>query len=213
MSHDIVRTLSVGQAVEIQDACRRQNITLTELKMLTSGDNLRRSIAALNAAAPFKRSSLLSLKQTVGVSGADSFVAADHFKVDTSEKAKVKIAYLSTNFTTHFMSKREENVPAGELKVHTLLRSSVDRPIIDELGASYKTYLADLWALLEKQPIGEEGSLLADGWYNIFYLEDIDGHLWAVYAFWLAHDGGWHVFTYFVVIPDTWDAGNQVVSR
>jgi hypothetical protein len=48
MSNDTVRTLSVGQGVEIQDACRRQGVTLAELKMLTSGDNLRRSIDFLN---------------------------------------------------------------------------------------------------------------------------------------------------------------------
>lgn len=48
MSNDTVRTLSCGQGVEIQDACRRQNVTLAELKLLTSGNNLRRSIDFLN---------------------------------------------------------------------------------------------------------------------------------------------------------------------
>ena len=186
MSHDIGRTLS----------------------------NLRRSIAALTrAAAPSKKMSLLSLKQTVGVSGAEAFVVADHFKVDTSEKAKVKIAYLSTNFTTHFMSKREDNVPAGELNIHTLLESSVDTPIIDELGARYKTYFADLWALLEKQPNGEGGSLRVNRRHNILYIEGPDGKFWKVLAYWDASDGGWCVYGHSFEKQFLWGAGSVVVSR
>ncbi len=52
MKNDTVRELSVGQALEIQDACRRQEVSLSEIKMLTSGNNLRRSIDWLNGIVP-----------------------------------------------------------------------------------------------------------------------------------------------------------------
>ena len=97
------------------------------------------------------------------------------------------------------------------MKVHTLLKSSVDVPIITELGAGHKTYLADLWALLEKQPNGEQGTLLVNGRPNVFNAEGVDGTLWAVYAFW--DDDGWRVGADAIDSPIRWVAGDEIVSR
>jgi hypothetical protein len=42
-------------------------------------------------------------------------VTKEYFKVDTSEKAKVKIALLLADFSTHFLPKVEEGSLPGEL--------------------------------------------------------------------------------------------------
>lgn len=214
MSHDIVRTLSVGQAVEIQDACRRQEVTLAELKLLTSGTNLRRSINWLNGtAAPAEKLKLLESVATVPVTATTRFVAADRFVADTSKKAKVKIAFAWDNFKNNFVPKVETDIQAGELKIHKLLRDSLDKPIIAELGANHETYLADLWAMLLEQPNGEKGKLLVNGRANIFYIRDVEGVLWAVSVGWGPAYGGWVLCPDSVSFPAPWDADDQVVSR
>ena len=127
----------------------------------------------------------------------------------------MKIAFLWDNFSKHFLPKTEEGVLAGEIKVHKLLQSSLDAPIMTELGdpTSYSTTLADMWAMLEKQPNGEEGALLVNGYANIFYIHDIEGNLWAVCALWYADGGGWNVEADSVEDPGRWDDGGQVLSR
>ncbi len=167
---------------------------------------------SLGANGKKSASNLLDFVATVVVSGAGRFVAADHFKVDTSRKAAVKIAFVWDNFRDNF-AKVEENVPAGELKLHTLRKASVDGPIIKELGEAHETYLADLWTMLEKQPNGEKGNLLTNGYANIFYVRDKNGALWAVFAHWHSDDGGWSLFANSVTNPNEWNAGNQVASR
>ncbi len=166
-------------------------------------------------AKPANPKKLLDLVTSLSVSAREKFVAKEHFKVDTGRKAKVKIAFLWDNFSKHFLPKTEEGVLAGEIKVHKLLQSSLDAPIMTELGdpTVYSTTLADMWAMLEKQANGEEGALLVNGYANIFYIHDTEGNLWAVYAYWGAGDGGWGVEARSVDYPDRWSAVNQVLSR
>lgn len=167
-------------------------------------------------AKPADPKKLLELVTTAPVAACEKFVAKEHFKVDISRKAKVKIAFLWDNFQKHFLPKIEDGMLAGELKVHKLLRSSLDAPIMTELGEPkvYSTVLADLWALLEKQPNGEEkGVLLVNGYANIFYIHDVDGTLWAVNAPWFSGHGGWNVGALSVGDPSGWDGGVRVVSR
>lgn len=172
---------------------------------------LRDEVTVTKPAKP----SLLQLVTTAPVTACEKFVAKEHYKVDTSRKAKVKIAFLWENFSKHFLPKTEEGVLAGELKVHKLLQSSLDAPIMTELGdpASYSTTLADLWALLEKQPNGEEGVLLVNGYANIFYIHDTEGNLWAVRARWRSGGDGWRVGADSVEGPRRWNGGDQVLSR
>ena len=166
-------------------------------------------------AKPADPKKLLELMTTIPVAACEKFVAQEHFKVDTGRKAKVKIAFLWDNFSTHFLPKTEEGVLAGELKVYKLLRSSLDAPIMTELGEpqSYSTTLADLWVLLQKQPNGEEGALLVNGYANIFYIHDTEGTLWAVRAIWNSVSGGWGLDARSVERPGGWLGGRQVVSR
>jgi hypothetical protein len=184
------------------------------VKMLGGHDGALRLLRGELKVVPTEPKKLLELVMAVSVPAVERFVAEDHFKVDTGRKAKVKIAALWDNFTACLLPKVEEGVLAGELKVYKLLQSSLDAPIMTELGdlRSFATTLADLWAMLEKQPNGEQGPLLTNSWANIFYIHDKDGKLWAVVAVWDA-GSGWNVEAYSVEEPDRWDDGVQVLSR
>jgi hypothetical protein len=140
------------------------------------------------------------------------FIAAEKFREGETTDS-VKIVWLGDNFKTNFLGKIEEGVKAAELKIHKIGQDSLDAPIITELGDAAETLLADLWELLKRQPKGEEGALLANGWANIAYIRDVNGELWAVYARWFAAYGGWHVGARSVADPDRWSTGRQVVSR
>ena len=140
------------------------------------------------------------------------FVAAENFR-EGETTDEVKIAWIGDNFKTNFLGKIEEGVTAEELKIHKLDQDSLDAPIIAELGDAAETLLADLWELLKKQPKGEGGKLLVNGYANIAYIRDMNGVLWAVNARWHAVHGGWRVEAYSVSYPDGWRAAHQVVSR
>ena len=116
-------------------------------------------------AEPKPTPSLLELVSTVAVSATSGqFVAKEKFVLDTYHKAKVKISYLGDNFTTWFMSgkgKTEDPISETTLRYHKLRLSSVDGPIITELGGEAKaeTTLSEMFSLMEKQKKGEDGVL------------------------------------------------------
>ena len=162
---------------------------------------------------------LLKLVGTVSVPAIESFKAADYFKVDTSAKAPVKIAWLGENFKKHFLGKVENASEAADLNVHKLLTAARDLPeddepgIIPELGGRHETMLGQLYSLLQKQGKGQAGTLLVNGRANIAYIRDEEGIFWAVNALWGACVDGWHVEACSVEDPNGWNGGNQVVSR
>jgi len=141
------------------------------------------------------------------------FVAEDNFKVDTSQKAKVKISYLGDNFKAWFLGKMEEPFLGGIIYGRKLKKNSVDGPILAELGSGdgAETTLTELYAAMAAQPNGESGGLLTNSWANVFYIKDVNGTLRAVDVYWL--DGGWYVVASSVENPVRWFAGTQVFSR
>ncbi len=163
-------------------------------------------------------SELLSLVGTVKVAGSGKFYASDHF---TTNIKAVKLAWIGDNFKQHFLNKVEEPQGEVELRVSQLKKASLDKPILQELGLpacpargqgdKAETTLANIWQLLTKQPNGESGTLLTNGYANIFYVRDAKGVLWAVGAYW--YSGGWRVDAYSVESPDEWHGGDQVFSR
>ena len=168
-------------------------------------------------AEPKSTPSILELVSTVAVSATSGqFVAKENFVRDTGRKAKVKISYLGDNFTTWFMSgkgKTEDPISETTLRYHKLRQSSVDGPIITELGGEAKaeTTLSEMFSLMEKQKNGEDGVLLNNGYANIFYINDFAGMLRAVVVGWGA--GGWRVGVSSVEDPGRWGDGNHVFSR
>ena len=166
---------------------------------------------------PKTKPSILELVSTVGVSATTSkFVAKDRFVVNTKRNAPVKISAVWDNFTSWFLSgdgKTEDPESEQTLRYHKLRKSSVDGPIITELGGEEKseTTLTEMFSLMEKQKNGEDGVLLNNGYANIFYVRDLTGVLRAVSVDW--DDGGWNVSANSVEYLFRWLDGSQVFSR
>lgn len=161
--------------------------------------------------------SILELVSTVVVSATTSkFVAKDRFVVNTKRNAPVKISTVWSNFTSWFLSgdgKTEDPISEQTLRYHKLRKSSVDGPIITELGGEEKseTTLTEMFSLMEKQKNGEDGVLLDNGYANIFYIRDQNGVLRAVIVYW--NGDGWRVSAHSIEDPRRWGDGYQVFSR
>lgn len=97
------------------------------------------------------------------------------------------------------------------LRYAKLLKSSVDGPILAELGDAQETALAQVYALMERQPKGESGALLTNGYANIFYIRDVNGTLRAVNVD--SGSDGWGVFARSVDYPLRWRGDRRVFSR
>jgi hypothetical protein len=156
---------------------------------------------------------LIPIGTTTVAATTTLFVARDRFVVNTGKKAPVKISDLGGNFKDWFLEKVEQPFVGSTLKYGKLSRSSVDGPILAELGgeAEAETTLTELYALMEVQKNGENGTLLTNGYANIFYVRDVTGTLRAVNASW--YDDGWGVYADAVTDPDAWNDDNQVFSR
>ena len=144
------------------------------------------------------------------------FVAKNKFVRDTSRQAKVKISHQGYNFTSWFLNgdgKTEDPISEQALRYAKLCKASTDGPIIAELGGEEKseTTLSEMFALMEKQGNGEDGVLLTNGYWNIFYIKDANNVLRLVSVRW--GGGGWRVYADSVENPNGWVAGNQVFSR
>ncbi len=207
-------TLDVSQAAEIKHAAIRAGATNADLKVLSSGDTLAKILPFLRGQAEIVVRSFLTLLTTVKLPAQDRFVARDHFKVDTSDKAKVKIAFIWDDFKNYFLNKVELGTPEVELALRTLNKGLLDKDIRAEIGEEKEeTTLSQFWAMLTEQGSGQDGYLLTNGYANILYIRDTEGTLWAVRACWSAESGGWGVDADSVQNPHGWGAGDQVVSR
>lgn len=166
---------------------------------------------------PIKPELLLEPVDTVVIPATTvPFVAKDRFVVNTKRNAPVKISAVWDNFTGWFLSgdgKTEDPESEQTLRYHKLRKSSVDGPIITELGGEEKseTTLTEMFSLMEKQKNGEDGVLLNNGYANIFYIRDQNGVLRAVSVYWLG--GGWSVGADSVESPYGWLVGYRVFSR
>jgi hypothetical protein len=157
---------------------------------------------------------LSAVVSTFAVSATtEKFVAKDKFKVDTSRKAKVKISYLGDNFKEWFLGKEEDPFAGSTINGRKLEKSSVDGPILAELGGNEvaETTLTEMYAAMAAQPNGESGNLLNNGWANIFYIKDVNGTLRTVDVHWSGD--GWYVRAYSVEDPGEWYADRRVFSR
>ena len=204
------RVLSVHQEHELLLKLEQAGFGSNEAQaVIESPENELAGQIVTNIRSKYLPNKLLEPISTINVAGTSKFVARDHFKL--GEPEGVKIGYLGDNFKSHFLKKVEQNVPQAQLKSRKLKQSSLDPPIITALGDNHETYLAQLWELLKAQPKGESGTLLTNGYANIFYIRDADNILWAVSVYW--DDDGWNVDAYSVDTPGRWDDGDRVFGR
>jgi len=136
------------------------------------------------------------------------FAAREKFVVGN---AQAKISWIGSNFQEWFFGKTEEPVAATELRYAKLTRSSLDAPILEELGDKAEASLSQMYALMARQANGQEGVLLTNGWANIFYVRDINGGLRAVGVVW--GGDGWGVGASSVTDQRRWRDDNRVFSR
>ena len=156
--------------------------------------------------------SLLEAITTAEVPSIASFVAKEKFR-SGKEIDGVKIYWLGDNFKENFLNKKETDIAPATLRIQKLKNSSLDTPILAELGDKAETTMAHFWELLKQQGSGQKGNLLVNGYANIAYIRDENGVLWAVCAYWSSGRDGWDVVADAVECPDEWNADDQVVSR
>ncbi len=205
------------QAALLRQAPRPGEIDQTTAKGWTSNQKgLKKNLA--NCLLHSTTLSILELVSTVVVPATTSrFVAKEKFVVNNKHNASVKISSVWDDFAWWFLSndgKIEGPISEQTLLCHKLRKSSLDRPIINELGGEAKaeTTLSEMFSLMEKQKNGESGVLLNNSCANIFYIKDQDGVLRAVYVRWCGDS--WEVDADPVGgTPDAWPDGNRVFSR
>ncbi|MDO8663712.1 MAG: hypothetical protein Q7K28_02670 [Candidatus Wildermuthbacteria bacterium] len=112
------------------------------------------------------------------------FITEKKFVVNTAKESKIKIFGLSLNIEKSFLPKNEEPVASMKLRYAELIRYKPDGPIMAELGDKKKITLSQIFALMSRQPNGEEGVLLTDGRPNIFYVRDSKGGFCGVGVGW-----------------------------
>ena len=149
---------------------------------------------------------LATLLEEVGepsnLPAVEHFVARDKWVVDRN--GELSIIYLSPNIQKNFLDVVEENVPVVSLKQRKLLKSAVNRPIIDAHGGEEKAKVA-FAHVFEFLKTADRNRCF------IFYVADAKGCVWAVTANW--NGGSWYVGASSVSDPRKWSAGNHVVSR
>jgi hypothetical protein len=163
------------------------------------------SQCAAGAAEPLDPPSTSSLV------GAAPFAAGQHFKVDASGAAEVRISWLGATFLDRFAIKREVEPGDFTFQVQHLTRPASDFQVISALGRREETRLADLWCLLQRQPRGESGALLTSAAPNIFYVRDARGVVGAVDVIW--GGAGWEIGASPLQQLPRWPAQARVISR
>lgn len=127
--------------------------------------------------------------------------------VTTSKKyfEEAGVKWTGDNFEAQFLGLEVEAVDETILSVHKLNESSLDEPILVELGDKAETTPSQFKEFLSQNKKSKE--------YFLFYMKGKDGELWAVFARWYIVYDGWGVGAYSVRRPGGWSAGSQVVSR
>jgi hypothetical protein len=128
----------------------------------------------------------------------------------TTKNRKVRISMVWEEFRKRFFDETAEMPTSVSLRKYKLLRPSPDAPIIEALGgeSAVETSVASVFAMMERQPLGQAGALQVNGYANIFYVRDKDGVLCAVRVGW---DGeGWIIDAIPVNDPLAWNGQHQI---
>lgn len=206
-----MKTATPGQVIQTLVILNQQDLGHEHYAALHSG-----YLAALaQAVKRDKLPGLAAFRKAIGLgilsivtphihlSGEVAFRVSDRFVVNTD--ADVPISYLNDNWTEWFGGMEVLATESCDLKVNELTESSLDDPIMSEIGDDVcEVSPAILWLMMK------HGHLSKDKWY-IFYMKDKAGVCRAVSVCW--HDDGWYVDARATSNPFEWRAGDLVVSR
>lgn len=126
--------------------------------------------------------------------------------------------YLWDNFKNRVLSEIPDLIPAftGSVIKTQLTKNMTDAEIQAELGNptpfTVPEFAAIISNLIGKQPKGENGILLNNGYANIFYVKLANGSVVAVFVGWFGGDRGWY-FTAVSLDSGLWFGGRCVFSR
>jgi hypothetical protein len=164
-------------------------------------ENLNQAIAAHGQLVPVLAEKLLGAAGTVTFSGVKA-------------KNPPRVRYYGENLKIWFAGVEEEESSEKPITFshQQLLRSSVDGPIIAELGGARKARITFTRVLLfiQAQEKGEHHQLLADGQANVFYVPDANGLLRTVLV--LKTGGEWHMIAHEIEYKVAHDRGDRVFS-
>mgnify|MGYP001570609160 CR=1 FL=1 len=143
-----------------------------EMRRILTSKKLREEIAKLIVGA--KKLALVNLRliaENIAVK-AESFVKSSFFRTDSSPEL-----YFWDNFKNWVLPEILELVPAfaDVLTKTELTKAMYDSEIQDELGNpkpfSVAEFAAVISSLVKAQPNGESGTLLTNGYANIFHVQ------------------------------------------
>ena len=139
----------------------------------------------------------------------ERFIAREKFSMQSGIRF-----HIESNFEHWFIDQIEEPFGGSILRYGELLRYSMDSLIIHELGGEDKseTSLTEIFTLIAKQPLGEEGILLTNAAATVFYVraQNVKNALCYVCAEW---NLGCYLSANPFDIPGVWPHGGLVFSR
>lgn len=125
--------------------------------------------------------------------------------------------WMSSNFNDLILSGASKKVSADEATVGyaDLVKDANDAQIGNELPVGYTfedvdTFLVHLATLIEGQWGGKEGTLLNNGYANIFYVK-VNSDVFTVDVYWRAGSRGWSCHAY-RLDAGRWCAGSRAFS-
>lgn len=141
----------------------------------------------------------------------EKFVARKKFYLDTRKDAKVRIAFIDSNFKKFFLPKIEAPFGGRSVIVQKLESASSNGTILNQVGINLiSTTLTEMYAMMAAQPNGEYGNLNHDGKKNLFFIEDFKGNLRLVVIYY--YGDGWNIFAYPLLNPaNIWEPGSRVL--
>ena len=209
-------TFSVGAMNQLADALEKAGFTpehITKLKQFKDLELIRDLLDGKATITTKAVETLIQHISSVTIHAQDRFFAKEGFKLKSDGGP---CSYLGDNFEKWFLQgdgKVEEPIPEMVLDYAKLLRSSKDGSVITSLGGEkvVEAKLSSILCLMSQQEKGQDGTLITNGYANIFYVEDINGALRAVRVVW--EGDGWGVSACSVEGPYGWLVGFRVFSR
>lgn len=162
---------------------------------------------------PMRKLKKLALRATVAVEATISFVVRDFFKMGDNGQTKI---WMSDAFKEKVLAFASSTASSSEVRLDKLelTESMNDSQITVELGSptpfSIDGFLSHTKGLILKQPKGEKGDLLTNGYANIFYVTGNDGRTFAVDVHWNGRQ--WEFDCREFVEDGWWRAGRCVFS-